>query len=186
MNTVTFSNGTAAVKQTTKYARIFIDAALATALEYPFADPESIEGIERAEVFNEDGKRYKNLEAFMEAYELSDHEVAAGTEQPEALPLMEESQIDWEKVFVFESIEQLRRTWRMASAVAQTELKLFVTGTIAVGKQRLGKSKQWLEEPMSISGLQVERAATKWIFFVGSEPELFAKSLENATFTFTK
>lgn len=185
MNAVTFSNsnGRAFVKPTSKYARIFVDSAVASAISYPFTNPRSFDGIDIVEVFDEDGKRYKNVETFAEAFELT-VEFSESQEAAEEVPLMEEVPVDPASIFAFRSIEELRRTWRQANSVAQRELKLIMTGTIRIGKQRFEKSKQWLEEAVTVNELTVERVATKWIFFnSANDSTLYAKEFEG-TFRF--
>lgn len=181
MNAVTFNQlpeARAFARPTKKYTRIFIDSAIAAHLDYPFADSRTYDSVDVVEVFDADGNRYSTLEAFATAFDLtiqfSEHEEAA-----EEVPLMEEVALDITQVFTFRSIEELRRTWKQATAVAQRDLKLFMEGTIKIGKERKDAGKQWMAAPMVFGYLEVERVATKWIFFYPTDDTTYyAKEFE--------
>lgn len=181
MNAVTFNQlpeARAFARPTKKYTRIFIDSAIAAHLDYPFADSRTYDSVDVVEVFDADGNRYPTLEAFATAFDLT-VQFSEAPEVTQEVPLKEEVTLDITQTFTFRSIEELRRTWRQASAVAQRELKLIMTGIVKIGKERKEAGKQWIEAPISLSNLEVERVATKWIFFTAlDDTTYFAKDFE--------
>lgn len=179
--------------------RILVNKEAAALIEWPF-DNE----MEYVLVNSADGKLFKNIADFTEAFKLElqvwiPGEAPAAPQEPEPTEATEtdeaeddaesdEAQSEAESTVVlgewkpFVSMEEMRRTVRAASRQLQREADVLITGTIVTGKQRVGKGKQWLAAPVTVEAAIVTKTANKWTFLRTPKEELFSKAWKDAKY----